>query len=202
MRNQVQLSPKRMDQVMRNLFTGVVIFFATTMVDAQESKRPPVSEKPFSMMQKLNVLEGRWAMVTEITQDDGNTWQAMPASEVVIQLRHKGMILAEVPADTSTPGFHMETYITYDQYRKVFRKAAIDDVWGIMDLYEGTFQEDAIVFDNVASGTTFPIAKGVWRNFRLRLELKSPERKFLIEKSDDAGQTWQPSFRITYSLLN
>lgn len=184
---------------MKTMMTALLAMLFAVSAHADEPNRPAVSEKPYAMMQKLAVLEGRWSMVTEMTEDDGQTWQSFPASEVDLHLRHKGMILAEIPADTASPGFHMETYISFDQYRNVYRKAAIDDVWGIMDMYEGSPEGDTIVFTNLKSGTTFPIGEGVWRNFRLTLELKSPVRRLHVEKSDDGGKTWQKAFRITYT---
>lgn len=183
---------------MKMLLTALLALAFSASAQANAPSRPAVSEKPYAMMQKLAVLEGRWGMVTEMTEDDGLTWQAFPAAEVDLHLRHKGMILAEIPADTNSPDFHMETYISFDQYRNVFRKAAIDDVWGIMDLYEGTLADDAIVFTNVKSGTTFPVGNGIWRNFRLTLQLRSPVRMLHIEKSDDGGASWQKAFRVTY----
>lgn len=167
---------------------------------AVEGERPAVSEKPYGMMQKLVVLEGRWQSVTEMTNDGGQTWQAMPPQMVDIHLRHKGMLLAEIPADTSGGGFHMETYISFDQYRNVYRKAAVDDVWGIMDMYEGQMVDGRIVFTNLKADTSFPIADGVWRHFRLTLELARPSRQMMIEKSDDGGKSWQPAFRVNYTL--
>jgi hypothetical protein len=110
-------------------------------------------------------------------------------------------MLAEIPADLTSPAFHMETYITFDQYRDVYRKVAVDDVWGIMDIYDGVREGDSIVFTNLRSGTTFPVNDGVWRNFRLTLQLASPERSFLVEKSDNNGVSWEPAFRSTYRLL-
>ncbi|SDE41994.1 DUF1579 family protein [Kordiimonas lacus] len=189
---------KMLTRPLATLLTAFLAFSGIVTVQADDAARPPVSEKPYGMMQKLALLEGRWTMTTEMTEDNGESWQAFPASEVDLHLRHKGMILAEIPADTASPGFHMETYISFDQYRNVYRKAAIDDVWGIMDMYEGTLEGDAIVFTNLKSGTTFPVGDGIWRNFRLTLELKSPTRMLHIEKSDDGGASWQKAFRITY----
>lgn len=174
-----------------------------SVVATAEGNRPPVSEKPYAMMQKLAPLIGKWSMQTEITNDGGATWQKVPVQTVNVSFRHKDLLLAEVPETTDGPGFHMESYISYDQYRKSYRKAAVDDVWGIMDVYEGNEhheEKDKIVFTNLKSGTFFPIAEGVWRGFRLTMEIASPTRTMMIEKTDDDGKSWQPAFRVTYSL--
>lgn len=183
-----------------------IVFFLTSIgiTYAQDQKAaviPAESEKPLSMMQELSPLEGRWTMTMEIASDNGS-WEKVPPEIVDINFRHKGMMLAEVPADLSTPAFHMETYITFDQYREVYRKVAVDDVWGIMDIYEGVRLDDTIVFTNLQSGTTFPVAENLWRNFRLTLQIARPTRTFLVEKSDDNGDSWQPAFRSTYEWMD
>lgn len=163
---------------------------------------PRTYEKPYSMMQKLAPMSGKWSMVVEMTNDGGVTWQATPAQIVDIAFRHKGMILAEIPADIHQSGFHMETYISYDQYRHVFRKAAIDDVWGVMDMYEGTLEGSTLVLTNLKADTSFPVMEGVWRHFRLSVEVASPRRVMQIDKSDDGDNSWQPAFRATYTKLD
>ena len=176
----------------------LMIFSGVTGASAD---RPSVSDRPYEMMQAFAPLVGRWSMVTEMTNDGGQTWQKTPPQMVEIAYRHKELMLSEIPASTDGPGFHMESYITYDQYRGTYRKAAVDDVWGIMDIYEGGEHEGNIVFTNMKSGTFFPIAENVWRGFRLTVELKRPVRTMLIEKTDDDGESWQPAFRVTYTLV-
>ncbi len=179
---------------------SLLVGFLPAAVSAEDA-RPQASQKPYEMMQKLAPLVGKWSMDTEITNDGGATWQKVPAQTVDVTFRHKDMLLAEVPATTEGPGFHMESYISYDQYRQSYRKAAVDDVWGIMDVYEGSEEEDTIVFTNMKSGTFFPIAEGVWRGFRLTMEVKRPVRRMMIEKTDDDGKSWQQAFRLTYTLV-
>lgn len=168
---------------------------------AQAQNPPEVSRVPLQEMAKLKLLSGKWNMVVEASFDEGKTWQTTPPATVTLDYRHKNMMLAEIPDDLSTPGFHMESYITYDQYRKVFRKAAVDDVWGIMDLYEGKFNGEELVMTNLKSGTLFPVGEGKWRAFRLTIELASPKRLITIEKSDDNGKSWQPAFKAHYEKI-
>ncbi|MCI5105960.1 MAG: hypothetical protein MRY76_04550 [Pseudomonadales bacterium] len=160
------------------------------------------SREPLQKMQALEQLAGRWELSMEVLAEDGVTWEAAPPQIVELSFRHKGLMLAELPTDLSTPGFHMETYITWDQYRDVYRKVAIDDVWGIMDIYDGVREGNTIVFTNLRSGTTFPISDTVSRNFRLTMEIASPQRSFIVDKSDDGGRSWQPAFRQSYRLID
>jgi hypothetical protein len=152
-----------------------------------------------SNMQQLKVLEGDYILTVQMSQDGGKTWQDGEPHKVSIRLRHKDLLLEELPIKPGKQGFHMNTYLTFDQYRSVFRKAAIDDVWGVMDIYHGNILNDTLVLTNLQSGTLFPVAEGVWRGFRLSVPLTAGKRIMLIEKSDDHGQTWQPAFRSVYT---
>ena len=165
---------------------------------AQETEIPEVSRVPLARMQALAMLAGQWQMTVYVTENDGVTWTPTPTQDVELKFVHKGMMLEEVPGDLDSPGFHMHTLITYDQYRNVYRKAALDDVWGILDLYQGTIEDGKLVIDNLDAGTFFPIDENTWRGFRLTMELKSGRRWMWIDKTDDNGKTWQPAFKSEY----
>ena len=154
-----------------------------------------------SQMQRLKVLEGDYSLVVHVTNDDGETWQAGSANKVRIRLRHNDLLLEELPVELADQGFHMNSYVTFDQYRSVFRKAAIDDVWGVMDIYHGKIVDDTLVLTNLDSGTLFPVGADTWRGFRLTVPLVAGERTMLIEKTDDLGESWQPAFKSVYSLV-
>ena len=165
---------------------------------AQEGDIPEASKAPLQAMQRLAPLSGVWDMTVHVTPDDGKTWNETPTQAVELHFAHKGFVLEEIPADLDSPGFHMRTYLAYDQYRDVYRKLALDDVWGIPDLYEGTLDGDRLVMTNLKSGTFFPLENGASRGFRLTLELKDTKRWMWVDKSDDSGSTWQPAFKIEY----
>lgn len=159
---------------------------------------PKVSKIPLAQMAKLHSLKGSWKMTVFSTQDNGESWQESPVQLVEISFQHKGMVLEEKPKTIESTGFHMLSYITYDQYRQVYRKAAIDDVWGIMDMYEGEIADHKLVMTNLNSRTFFPVEGGKWRGFRLTIELKDKLRTIWIDKTDDEGNTWQKAFRAEY----
>lgn len=189
---------------MKSIVALMLVCFAMSAapVAGQETNTaavPPQSAKPQAMMQKLAPLAGKWRMTTNVTSDNGSTWQPVAEETVVFELRHKGMLLAEKPMSISADGFNMETYLTFDQYRGVYRKVAIDDSWGVMDTYEGKFEGSQLILTNLKSGTSFPVGNDKWRFFRLNIELPSGDRRsMLIEASDDGGKTWLPAFKVVY----
>ena len=127
---------------------------------AQEQEIPDVSREPLRMMQQLSMLAGDWTMTMYSTDDEGETWNTDSVGPVSLQFVHKGFALEEIPGDLETPGFHMRTMIAYDQYRKVYRKTALDDIWGMMDLYEGNIVDGKLVLDNLKARTFFPVGDG------------------------------------------
>ncbi len=182
----------------------VLILLGTALLSiasAQDDAIPDVSRAPLQAMQRLSSLAGVWEMTVFTTADDGVTWTPAPAQVIDLRYAHKGFLLEEIPAALDGPGFHMRSYVTYDQYRKVYRKAALDDVWGILDLYEGNFEDGRLVLTNLESGTFFPVADGKWRGFRLTLELKEDKRWTWIDKTDDKGASWQPAFKLRYKKI-
>ena len=121
--------------LIKALMNLIGAFFIVSTAQAQQDTSVPAQSKaPLAAIKALDNLTGKWRLVVDMTFDNGKTWQSSPPTIVSIETRHKGLMIAEYPQDLTSPGFHMETYITYDQYRNVYRKAAIDDVWGIMGL--------------------------------------------------------------------
>ena len=181
---------------MKTLFATALLVFCATSVNAQDP-----GQTAREQMGLLHNLLGDYELVVYLSEDDGLTWTAGPVQRVSFRMQQNGLLLEEVPTQKAEQGFHMTTYLTFDQYRKVFRKAAIDDVWGIMDIYHGEIEGGALVLTNLESGTFFPIGDQKWRGFRLTVPLHAGERTMLIEKTDDNGASWQPAFKSVYTPL-
>lgn len=176
------------------LLTALLFLCAAT---AAGSAAPDPSAAPQARLAALAVLAGDYAITTELTEDGGVTWAADAPQDVRISFEHNGMVLQERPVALSGEGFHMWNLITFDQYRNVYRKAAIDDTWGIMDVYEGRLTDGMLVLTNVRSGTTFPTPDGE-QFFRLRMEVKAAPRWMFVDASTDGGASWGPAFRVRY----
>lgn len=181
----------------KNLVVLLLVFPGLFAV-SQEADVPQVSIKPLQYMQKLADLAGEWTMTTYLTSDNGDSWNSAGSGPVSLQFVHKGFMLEEIPGDLESPGFHMRTMITYDQYRDVYRKAALDDIWGIFDLYEGNMIDGRLVLDNLKSETFFPVENGAWRGFRLTIELDAKHRWMMVDQTDDNGESWQPMAKVEY----
>lgn len=163
---------------------------------------PEASKIPLKKLNELSPLLGTWSMVMESTYDNGNTWHKSDPIKVEVKSRLKGLSISEMPLEIAKDGFNLETFITFDQYRKVYRKAVIDDTWGIMDIYEGNIENGKLILTNLKSETFFPITEKISRGFKLIIELKSNKRIMEILKTDDLGKTWQPAFKSIYTKIN
>ena len=125
-----------LNRILRTVAAATLLCAGTQFASAQSD----ATQAPLAAMQALSVLSGEWLIQSKFSPDNGETWQESPANTVSVGLRQKGKMLAETPQEPEKPGFHVESLITYDQYRKVYRMAAIDDHWGLMDVYEGQIE--------------------------------------------------------------
>jgi hypothetical protein len=180
---------------MRTVFLFVLLY---TFSISQTT--PEASKVPLHFMSKLKDMSGKWKLTMKTTTD-GKTWTQVSSIEVNVKPRLKGLMLAEVPVVFDEKGFNLETFITYDQYRNVYRKSVIDDTWGIMDIYEGQIENGKLVLTNLNSKTFFPLGNGVWRGFRLTIDISGDTREMHIDKTDDYGKTWQPNFVSVYRKI-
>lgn len=176
----------------------IVLAFLSPAGNAQDTV-PEVSKAPLQAMQALASWEGKWMVQMRYSPDNGATWQDLPPAEHEFKFREKGLILSEAPLEVNPTTFQSATYYSYDQYRQTYRVAVMDDTWGIIDIYEGNITDNKLVLTNLKSGTFFPIGNGVWRGFKLMIDLTGDtQRSFIIHKTDDGGKTWQPNFKVSY----
>lgn len=183
---------------MKKIFTLLAALALWSSEALAQNEIPAVSKAPHAAMEKLSVLTGDWLMTAEYSADDGQTWSKGEPEHIKLSYRQKNLMLHEVPMNTDRPGFHTEIFIAYDQYRKLYRLIAVDDAWGLPDVYEGKLEDGKLVVTNLKSGTFFPMDENVWRGFRITLELNAAKRMMVVDKTDDNGKSWQPNFRITY----
>jgi len=177
---------------------SVFLLSAQGMADGD---RPAESEKPYVMMQKLAPLVGTWSMSRARTMDGGATWETYPPQLMKVAYRQKAMMLEESVVNVTPDGFHMLIFISYDQYENVYRQAAVEDYWGLMDISEGMLVDDKLVMTNTEAKTYYPMENDRLRALKITMELTSPKRVVLLDESYDDGKTWAPSFRITYTKV-
>ena len=163
------------------------------MPHAYSQEIAEIEKIPLEYMKKLNSILGEWDTVHFEYTDEGE-WKKTAISKTIFTKKLKGkLIVEEIRNLKPATGFIVETAITYDQYRHLYRLSAIDDTYGLMDIYEGKLENNTLVVTNLRAGTHFPTKEGGKMHFRLTFEeADHNNREFLVERSSDEGQTWLP----------
>lgn len=95
----------------------------------------------------------------------------------------------------------LQSTITYDQFRKVYRVTLLDDTLGLMDVYEGDFDTDTVLsVTNLRSDTHFPIGpNGEAMHFKLRWDLGASPITYELLMTVDGGESWDNFSKMTYT---
>ena len=181
------------------LFTSVLSLLFSICTHAQQQS--DVSSTPRKAMQSLSVMQGEWESTMSISYDMGSSWQSKPSNKVRVDSKLNGMVLEQRNLTPSHNGWSIIVNTAYDQYRQQYRHIVMDDVWGMMDVYEGNLDEQGnLVVNNLDSETFFPGINNTWLAFRLVIELSECERQTRIQASPNNGETWIPYIR--YNFVN
>ena len=159
---------------------------------------PQTAVVPHEAMRALDGLLGEWISVSQIANGDG-TWTTLVKDRVEFRLKLRDLVVSErVIEHLEGTGTIIHTDFSYDQYREVYRLMAVDDTWGLMDIYEGDIMDGALQVTNLRSGTASKLDDGRDLHFRLTIPLSGDERLMTIDRSVDEGLSWVPFFRVTY----
>jgi len=184
-----------MKKINQNNTIFKILIVLTTIITSQafSQEMTEVEKIPLEQMEKLTSILGEWETVHYEYTEEGN-WNKTATSTTVFTKKLKGKLIEEEIRNlTPATGFIVETSITYDQYRSLYRLAAIDDTYGLMDIYEGNLEGKKFVVTNLRAGTHFPSGDGGNIHFRLTFEeINNDNREFLVERSSDEGETWIP----------
>lgn len=177
----------------RTIIFLATILFQFTLFPSLAQQSNDVEKIPFEKMEKLNFLLGTWDTTNYAYED--NEWRKIAASSATFSTRLKGKLITEEISNlVPGGGFIVETFISYDQYRELYRLAAVDDTYGLMDIYEGDFVAGNVFqLTNLRAGTSFPLGDGSSMYFRLTFaNINSNKLEFLVENSLDGGEIWTP----------
>lgn len=175
---------------LRILYAGLLILAAglSSSATADNTSDPMVALQP---------LIGTWQVVNARRTPDG--WQEIARTRTTFRKILNGMMIQEVGAYSTGQVFNVRDYYSWDPFRKVYRTAFMDGTHGLMDIYEGSFDESGVfTIDNVRSGTFFPSENGGETAFRFRYHLVEGSPYILIDASSDGGKAWAEFFRVDF----
>jgi glyoxylase-like metal-dependent hydrolase (beta-lactamase superfamily II) len=162
--------------------------------DSVPVRVPPIHDTLRVGMRPLRFLLGRW----EGTQFPSDSATA-PAPRAVGIVSAFAPVLggAAYEGRMTAPGYHFVLTLSYDVAQKKYRVAALDDVSGLLDIFEGDLGADgALTVDNLRVNTFYRTARGARVNSRLRFAPTAGGLFRLdVHESVDGGRTWTPSTR-------
>ncbi|MDG1858661.1 MAG: DUF1579 family protein [Emcibacteraceae bacterium] len=143
-------------------------------------------------------IMGDWN-VTQFSPDADGGWQKTTTSNITMSKSLGGNLISGTSSDIEPVGsMDLELSFTYDQVRNHYRMSVIDSSFGLMDIYEGDFNQDGnFIVTNIRSGTSFLDDEGNEFHFKFTFSIDEPDQwSYLIELTTNAGGMWSPMFKF------
>lgn len=141
---------------------------------------------------RLDFLAGDWR-VEQFTPIDAGEWRSNGEGALRFSSTMNDLYL-ETNANSGRYAYHL--VFSFDAAQQQYRVASRDDQSGLIDVYEGAFDErGALVVSNVGPGTHYAYG-GVRYHNRMRFTPTADGWVWLVDVSDDGGQSWRPQVRV------
>lgn len=141
---------------------------------------------------RLDFLAGDWR-VEQFTLRDAGEWRSNGEGALRFSSTMNDLYL-ETNASSGRYAYHI--VFSFDAAQQQYRVTSRDDQSGLIDVYEGAFDESgALVLSNVGPGTHYAVG-GVRYHNRMSFAPTADGWAWLVEVSDDGGQSWRPQVRV------
>jgi len=141
---------------------------------------------------RLDFLAGDWR-VEQLVPTGENQWRSSGESALRFNSTLNDLYL-ETRAGSG--GYVYDIVLSFDVARQLYRIISRDDRSGLIDVYEGVFDErGALVVSNVGPGTHY-VSGGIRYHNRMTFTPTAEGWEWLVEVSGDGGQSWQPQVRV------
>lgn len=153
-------------------------------------------------IERLHFMIGDWDIQAQNLDENGQ-WYASPVpNETRIEPLFDGAFVYEqvVPIMAGDQLLRFFIMWSYDSYRQVYRMLACDDKKGLMDIFEGNYQEhNVIVVSNQHTGTAV-LDDGEPVYARLSsTQISDDSFADEISESYDGGETWIAIYRALHT---
>ncbi len=165
------------------LFVIIGAFFLKALSYAQETEP----------MDAFDFLEGDWQVTQSLYGENG--WDKSGEAQNAHFTDSMNGKLTSGTVLFKTDDFAMSVLvsISYDNVRRINRVSLMDDVVGLMDIYEGRIYESGLAATNIGPGTWFPDGNSGKRHFKLRIENTGTNSALIaVDTTTDNGMTWAP----------
>lgn len=141
---------------------------------------------------RLDFLAGDWR-VEKFTSVEAGDWRSNGEGALRFSSTMNDLYL-ETNASSGRYVYHI--VFSFDAAQQQYRVTSRDDQSGLIDVYEGAFDErGALVVSNVGPGTHY-VYGGVHYHNRMSLAPTADGWVWLLEVSDNGGQSWRPQVRV------
>ena len=171
----------------------LVIFYSNSFAQNQEQKKH---------MEKLSSLIGKWETISTEKDREGN-WITNKPSTSEINSFFDGTFIEE-KAKILGNGYEMNLRTTFGYMPRngKYRLSVLDKEYAVFDIYEGNFEGDNLVVDNLASSTPFVTKDGTQYNFKLIYKLAEKDNHELVVLiTADEGKTWNDYQKVAYKRI-
>ncbi|HET9906369.1 MAG TPA: DUF1579 family protein [Anaerolineales bacterium] len=150
-------------------------------------------------IRKLHSLVGDWDVDFETRGAPNESFVVQRISSRIVSILG-GAFLQEELSITTSSGNQVELLglLGYDRYREIYRFAWLDDKYAIFDVHEGNWQGDALVVNNLRSGTTFRFGHQDYFSRMTWHDITVDEFRVASDLSSDGGKTWFTQARSRY----
>ncbi len=154
----------------------------------------PIHQQVRAGLRPLRYLLGRWRG-TQFAADTSATATTASAPRALDIISEFVPVLggAAYEGRMTASGYRFVLTLSYDVAQQRYRVAALDDVSGLLDIFEGILGDDgSLVVDNVRPGTFYANPSGVRVHTRLTFAPAAPDLFRLdVAESVDGGTTWR-----------
>lgn len=178
------------------LETLLVVIAAVARPEAEFAPGRPAA------LAALSFLPGEWQVRGRERGEPGEAWREL-RGECSVREVLGGVGLEETCRLEGEPGATLALW-SFDRLQQCFRAAWLDDVAGLVDVYEGRFDGEELRLDNLASNTFTRLAAAPGRavrrrHGRVRLA-SSDDRRFRLDRdsSPDGGANWYRTRELEY----
>lgn len=159
--------------------------------DPADSGQQEMLEKHRAGMAKILFLQGRWKGQSQPFRQEA--WGQASGFEGYFEPAMKDKYL-----QGAIEGAGYRWLISYDWVQDRYRMSSIDEVSGLLDIYEGGFDAGGrLVLSNLESGTHY-LQGGTKIHNRLTLAAVGSGFHFGVEATADLGQTWFHQVRMAF----
>jgi hypothetical protein len=142
-------------------------------------------------VQRLHSLIGEWEVHFETRSSADGSFRLQHITSRIISILG-GAFLQEQLSIPASAGKWVELMgiLGYDRYRERYRFAWLDDTYAVFDVHEGNWAGEALVMDNIHSGTTFLFGEQEYFSKMTWHEITADEFRVVSDLSMDGGRNW------------